>query len=269
MSEGRSMLEEFKTLYDIHSWLRYITWAGLGSAAIFLVWASGGIPPQSWLLLMEAVPQIPGWWHENGSAVLFPLFVLVALSLVWALGWYALGWVVLALVRHHRRLSQLKQRQDELVEMSLDWEASHNFALASVLPQAHAPVRNELPASVPMLRLPQKQVLSQTARASSLCRQAVLSLWMIPLRSRRGPISMSLPRHNCQPDHAWCSNWRWALAGMWAASAETRRMKMVWWWCRGRVPIMGGWSPLACSWWRTAWAAMKAVRRPAGSRSNA
>ena len=108
------MLEEFKTLYDIHSWLRYITWAGLASAAIFLAWASGGFPPQSWLLLMEAIPQIPGWWSENGPAVLFPLFVLVALSLIWALGWYALGWVALALVRHHRRLSQLKQQQEKL-----------------------------------------------------------------------------------------------------------------------------------------------------------
>jgi len=161
------MLEEFKTLYDIHSWLRYITWAGLGSAAIFLIWVSGGFPPQSWLLLMEAIPQIPGWWSENGSAVLFPLFVLVALSLIWALGWYALGWVTLALVRHHRRLSLLKEQQDELVKTALDWEASHNFALAAVLPQGRTTMNNALTASVPMLRLPQKQVLSQTARASS------------------------------------------------------------------------------------------------------
>ncbi len=192
------MLEEFKTLYDIHSWLRYITWMGLASAAIFLTWVSGGFPPQSWLLLLEALPQIPGWWSENGSAVLFPLFVLVSLSIVWALGWYALAWVVLVLVRHHRRLSRLKQQQDELVKTVLDWEASHNFALASVLPQGHTTMNNVLPASVPMIRLPQKQVLSQTARASSFVpsgRLEHLDTTEIPTR----PDESTAPRPQARP----------------------------------------------------------------------
>ncbi|HEU5227534.1 MAG TPA: protein phosphatase 2C domain-containing protein [Ktedonobacteraceae bacterium] len=166
------MLEEFKTLYDIHNWLRYITWVGLASATLFLLWASGGFPPQSWLLLIEAIPQIPGWWSTDGAATLFPLFVLLALSITWAMGWYALGWVVLALMRHHRRLSQLKQQQDDLVKTALDWEASHNFALAAVLPQGHATMKEALQVSaptisVPMMRLPQKQILSQTAQVST------------------------------------------------------------------------------------------------------
>ena len=214
MNKEHGLLEEFKTLYDIHHWLRYITWTGLVSAAIFLLWASGGFPPQAWLLLIESLPQIPYWWSINGAAILLPLITLVLLSAIWAMGWYSLGWVVLVLVRHHRRTQQAKQRHNDLVQSSLDWESSHNFSLATVFPgeskitehtpdpqwmeeTVHAilpeePRKAEIPpavtfpgepriaesnlvVSVPMMRLPQKHAPMSMPQKQTLVPLARLS----------------------------------------------------------------------------------------------
>jgi PPM family protein phosphatase len=95
------MLAEFKSIYALNSWLRYVTWLGLLATTMFLLWASGGFPPQAWLLLVQLLIQLPTAWSVQGPAVLVPLFLLLVLSLVWLLLWAGLVWVGVRLVGYH------------------------------------------------------------------------------------------------------------------------------------------------------------------------
>lgn len=156
------MLEEFKDLYDIHPWLRYMTWTGLLSAAMFLFWVSGGFPPQAWLLLIEVIPQVPLLWNTNGSAMLQLLIVLVSLSLIWVMGWWALFWVILVLVRHHRRMSQFKMKYD-----AIQWNISNELSLAVSTPIGHLAMGDVLNTSMPRIRLPQKQLQARPISQAS------------------------------------------------------------------------------------------------------
>jgi serine/threonine protein phosphatase PrpC len=118
------MLEEFADIYDLHRWLRYATWAGLLGVAVFILWASGGFPPQAWLLLVQFIARVPQLWDLQGPVVLFPLLALIALSLLWLLAWVVLIGICVALVSHHqgslRALLPGKFRRQR-VEPDLDW----------------------------------------------------------------------------------------------------------------------------------------------------
>src|SRR5581483_5016501 len=97
------MLEEFKDIYDIHDWLRYVTWLGLLIAAVFLLWAPGGFPPQAWFLFLQLLVQLPPLWDVQGPAILLPFLVLLFLSLLWLAGWGTWSWACITLIHHHRQ----------------------------------------------------------------------------------------------------------------------------------------------------------------------
>src|ERR1051326_823109 len=99
------MLAEFKSIYALHSWLRYVTWLGLLATTMFLLWASGGFPPQAWLLLAQLLMQLPAAWSVQGSTLLLPLVLLLVLSLVWLMLWAGLAWAGVRLVGYHMQVS--------------------------------------------------------------------------------------------------------------------------------------------------------------------
>ena len=50
------MIQQFKTAYAMHIWLKCLTWLGLISVATLLLRISDGFPPQVWYLLAQAAP---------------------------------------------------------------------------------------------------------------------------------------------------------------------------------------------------------------------
>jgi len=93
-------LEQFGIAYDIHFWLRCLSWLGLLSGALLLLRVSGGFPPQAWNLLLQAVPQIPHLLGMRGPVIILSLVALVVLSLTWLALWVILLWVSVAVVWH-------------------------------------------------------------------------------------------------------------------------------------------------------------------------
>jgi serine/threonine protein phosphatase PrpC len=129
-------VEQFGIAYDIHSWLRYLTWLAIASAAYLLLHISGGFPPPAWYLLLRTAPQIPHLFSMRGAAILFPLLGLVALSLTWLALWCVLLWAGLAAVghwwystssqqAHTSRLEQSKQaraRDEAVDDVGIGWD---------------------------------------------------------------------------------------------------------------------------------------------------
>jgi serine/threonine protein phosphatase PrpC len=159
------MLEEFKDLYDIHHWLRAITWLGLFCVIIFLLWASGGFPPQAWVLLLQLIPQIPRLWGGQGAAIMLPLLALAALSLTWLVAWGLLVWVILLLVRFHER--RRRQRQGLLAWMPSGDQARDLSLLVSDAGN-YATMEATLSGFMPRLRLPQKLPQEQWSTQPSI-----------------------------------------------------------------------------------------------------
>lgn len=93
------VLEQFKVAYDIHPWLRYITWCVLVGGALLLLWVSGGFPPHAWHLLAQALPQVPRLFASRGFTVLLSLGAVGLLSLTWVVLWVTLLGISIALLR--------------------------------------------------------------------------------------------------------------------------------------------------------------------------
>ncbi|MFL5705551.1 MAG: PP2C family protein-serine/threonine phosphatase, partial [Ktedonobacteraceae bacterium] len=100
------MLKEYKNIYDIHCWLRCITWIGLLCVALFLFWSLA--------------------WAVHHSDALQPLTLVATLSTAWFMACGFLLWISLVLVRHHLKQwkvldrKMLKQRGDR------DWVSSRH-----------------------------------------------------------------------------------------------------------------------------------------------
>ncbi len=140
----RGMLKEFKVVYDLHRWVRYLSWAGLGSVTLFLLWAEGGFPPLAWRLFAQEVQQLPGLWATRGISVLFPLLILAVLSLMWLLSWSLLLWVSLTLLWPHKRDAR-----------HIAWRESRNLNVREVL-QLDEDALQEDTVNIPKLNLPHK-----------------------------------------------------------------------------------------------------------------
>jgi serine/threonine protein phosphatase PrpC len=93
-------LEQFGIAYDIHLWLRCISWLGLISGALLLLRVSSGFPPRAWYLLLQAAPQIPHLLVMRGPVIILSLVALVVLSLTWLALWVILLWASVAVVWH-------------------------------------------------------------------------------------------------------------------------------------------------------------------------
>jgi hypothetical protein len=117
-------VEQFGIAYDIHSWLRYLTWLAIASAAYLLLRVSGGFPPPAWYLLLRTAPQIPHLFSMRGAAILFPLLGLVALSLTWLALWCMLLWAGLAAVGHWWYSTSSQQAQRRQKTAANAWQRS-------------------------------------------------------------------------------------------------------------------------------------------------
>jgi PPM family protein phosphatase len=100
------MLKEYKNIYDIHRWLRCVTWIGLLCVALFLFWS-----------LLWAV-------HHPDS--LQPLALVAILSTAWFMTCGFLLWTSLFLLRHH--LKQWRVLDPKLLKQQGDqnWVSSRD-----------------------------------------------------------------------------------------------------------------------------------------------
>jgi len=121
-------VKQFGIAYDIHSWLRYLTWLAIASAAYLLLRISGGFPPPAWYLLLRTVPQIPHLFSVRGVAILFPLLGLVALSLTWLALWCVLLWAGLAAVLHGWYSTSSQQAQRRQKAAANAWQRSRHLS---------------------------------------------------------------------------------------------------------------------------------------------
>ncbi|GHO98068.1 hypothetical protein KSF_081160 [Reticulibacter mediterranei] len=180
------MLEEFKDIYDIHDWLRYVTWSGLLIAAVFLFYVSGGFPPQAWLFFFQFLFQLPRLWGAQGASVLLPLLVLLLLSLLWLACWGALFWACFALIRHHH-----KQVLNSMRRKGMRWLSTQAMRREGVQTTQFMISRAQQPGSpvtLPKLSLPQRFPQLQAVTLSSLA-----------------TIDYNTPPHIRTPEHATSS----------------------------------------------------------------
>lgn len=140
----RDMLKEFKIVYDLHRWVRYLSWIGLGSVTLFLLWSEGGFPPLAWRLLAQEIQQIPTLLATRDIAILFPLSIIVVLSLLWFLSWSLLLWISLTLLwprKHDAR--------------HIAWRESRTLNVREVLLLQEDTLQEDT-VNIPKLNLPHK-----------------------------------------------------------------------------------------------------------------
>jgi serine/threonine protein phosphatase PrpC len=160
------MLEELKDIYDIHDWLRYVTWSGLLIAAVFLFYVPGGFPPQAWLLFFQFLFQLPHLWGAQGASVLLPLLILLLLSLLWLACWGALFWVCFVLIRHHH-----KQVLNSVRRKGMRWlstQAMRREGIQTTQLMISRAQQPDSPVTLPKLSLPQRFPRLQAVTLSSL-----------------------------------------------------------------------------------------------------
>jgi len=111
------MLEQFKLAYDIHPWLRRVSWGLLFIAGIGIFWASGGVPARAWILLAAVIPQLTRLWVLRGPAIVLPVALLVIQSVIWVIAWGLFIGAFVALIRHWRQIQHdLKEFEADLQE---------------------------------------------------------------------------------------------------------------------------------------------------------
>lgn len=132
------MIQQFRTAYAMHIWLKYLTWLGLISVATLLLRISDGFPPQAWYLLARAAPHIGSLLASRGIIALASFAGIVFLSLTWGCLWLLLLWVSIALVwpsRPKRRMRAAINWQrtsaDNLLDQGFD-EPQASLAYAAL-----------------------------------------------------------------------------------------------------------------------------------------
>ena len=147
------MLKEYKNIYDIHRWLRCITWIGLLCVALFLLWS----------LL----------WAVHHPDALQPLTLVATLSTVWFMMCGFLLWISLFLLRHHLKQWRvldpklLKQQGDQDWVSSRHSTGNHQYgaspkSLQAITTSGEYTTTGYIPADPLMgLRLPQWSQSSQ------------------------------------------------------------------------------------------------------------
>jgi serine/threonine protein phosphatase PrpC len=105
------VIKQYGIAYDIHLWVRYLSWLGITSGVLLLLWISGGFPPSAWLLLLQATPQLPHLFNARGPQIGLSLVALVALSLTWLVLWGALLGAGMAVVSRWGRNESIQRKQ--------------------------------------------------------------------------------------------------------------------------------------------------------------
>jgi len=132
------MIQQFKTAYAMHIWLKCLTWLGLISVATLLLRISDGFPPQVWYLLARAAPHIGSLLASRGIIALASFAGIVFLSLTWGCLWLLLLCISIALVwpsRPKRRMQAAINWQrtsaDNLLDQGFD-EPQASLAYAAL-----------------------------------------------------------------------------------------------------------------------------------------
>lgn len=184
------MLEEFKGLYAISRVGRAVTWLGIVCAAIFLFWAAGGIPPQSWFQLVQALSRLPRLWSAQRAMALIPVLALIVASIAWLLAWLLLGYVVVFLVRLQRQKSYYYKQYYDGKRWALVRSLSE--APSQALTVAGDDTMTQT-GSIPRLHLPQRLQQSAQLTQPSLIPTGMRGIHDIPTRPARNvPISRPL-----------------------------------------------------------------------------
>ncbi|GCE08905.1 PP2C family protein-serine/threonine phosphatase [Dictyobacter aurantiacus] len=181
------MFAEFLTMYDIHRWLRYVSWLGLGLLFVFFLVAEGGLPPQSWLALIQSVSVLPALWPAHGISSLTHVVNPLIWSVIWGCLWYVALRVCKVLFQHHQQLSAQMARQ-----LSGSWLPANQLSLA-VSPQLHAG-SDSLGITVPRLRLPQRSPISGDSGSLVLPRGPIVrDVADVPTRPAVEPARLTVP----------------------------------------------------------------------------
>ncbi len=104
------MLKEFENIYDIHGWLRFLTWLGLLCIGLFLFWA------------FRLVMRTPVLLHS------FPV-AAAALSASWFILCGLVLWFSLVLIRHHLKQWKILDRRLFKQHVNEEWLAARETFL--------------------------------------------------------------------------------------------------------------------------------------------
>ena len=64
-------------------------------AGFLMFWLSGGLPPNTWRVLLQILPQIKTLWTQRGPAIFFPLLILSVQSLLLGVAWIGIIWAAI------------------------------------------------------------------------------------------------------------------------------------------------------------------------------
>ncbi len=92
------VIKQVRIAWEIHLWSRYVSLVLIGSSVFLRSWVSGGFPPKSWLLLLQAIPQFPYLFDARGLPVVLSLVAVAALSLTWLVLYCAFLWAGVAVI---------------------------------------------------------------------------------------------------------------------------------------------------------------------------
>jgi serine/threonine protein phosphatase PrpC len=185
------MLKEFKNIYDIHRWLRFLTWSGLLCMALILFWCLQ-------LALYGVLPQ-----HS--------MLLLAVLAILWVLLGECVLWLSLVLIWHHLKQWRILDRKRFKQRVGEEWQATREMFQGAQtnglhdtlqpLPVAVEYVTNgqsgPISANPPMdLRLPQRpqQMQGKIVQTPVPSLDSVPTHWAAPFSARPGtPVAPPAP----------------------------------------------------------------------------
>jgi PPM family protein phosphatase len=184
------MLEEFKGIYAVSRRVRVTTWLGIVCAVLFLFWASGGIPPQSWFQLVQTLSRLPPLWSTQGPTALFSVVALTTVSVAWLLAWLLLGYAALFLIRLQRQRSYYYKQYHDGKRWALVRSLSEAPSQALTVAGDDTMMQT---GSMPRLHLPQRLQQSAQLTRPSLVPIGARAIHDIPTRpASDAPISRPL-----------------------------------------------------------------------------
>ncbi len=105
------VMKQYGITYDIHLWVRCLSWLGIISGILLLLRTSGGFPPKAWLLLLQATPHLPHLFNARGPQIGLSLGALVALSLTWLALWGVFLGAGMAMILRWGRNKSIQHKQ--------------------------------------------------------------------------------------------------------------------------------------------------------------
>jgi hypothetical protein len=112
-----TLIENIRSAYIAHRWVRLATWAALFFVALALFALSGGFPPHAWLLLAQVAPQLSDLLARRGLVVLPAFLGLVLLAFTLLVAWGALIMALVRIVLHAwRERQELRRFNEDMTE---------------------------------------------------------------------------------------------------------------------------------------------------------